>query len=182
MWGKLAHDFLGFGFMAGLALMFVLWVWHNIPDGHDLKWLAKGGGMVGGGHPSACKFNAGQKLVFWAVALGGLSLSLSGLQLIFPFTFHFFDGTFTALNWLGLGLPTDLTPMAEQQLATVWHGAMAVFLTAVVIAHVYIGSIGMEGAFEAMGSGKVDLNWAREHHDLWVEELERKGEVRLPAE
>jgi formate dehydrogenase subunit gamma len=182
MWGKLAHDFLGFGFMVGLALIFVLWVWQNIPDLGDLKWLAKGGGMVGGGHPSAAKFNAGQKLVFWAVVLGGLSLSLSGLQLVFPFTFHFFDGTFTALNWLGLGLPTDLTPMAEQQLATVWHGAMAVFLTAVIIAHVYIGSIGMEGAFEAMGSGKVDLNWAREHHDLWVEELERKGEVRLPAE
>ena len=51
-----------------------------------------------------------------------------------------------------------------------------------IIARFYIGSIGMEGAFEAMGSGKVDLNLAREHHDLWVEELERKGEVRLPAE
>jgi formate dehydrogenase subunit gamma len=182
MWGKLAHDFLGFGFMVGIALMFVLWVWQNIPSGTDLKWLAKGGGMVGGGHPSAVKFNAGQKLVFWAVVLGGVSLSLSGLQLIFPFTFHFFDVTFTALNWLGLGLPTDLTPMAEQQLATVWHGAMAVSLTAVIVGYVYIGSVGIEGAFETMGSGKVDLNWAREHHDLSVEELERKGEVLLLAE
>jgi formate dehydrogenase subunit gamma len=182
MWGKVAHDFLGFGFMVGIALMFVLWVGRNIPSATDVKWLAKGGGMVGGGHPSAEKFNAGQKLVFWAVVLVGLSLSLSGMQLIFPFTFHFFDHTFTALSWLGLPLPTDLTPMAEQQLATVWHGAMAVLLTAVIIGHVYIGTIGMEGAFEAMGSGKVDLNWAREHHDLWVEELKRKGEVRLPAE
>ena len=83
---------------------------------------------------------------------------------------------------LGLGLPTDLTPMAEQQLATVWHGSMAVFLIAVMIAHIYIGTVGMEGAFEAMGTGHVDLNWAREHHDLWVEELERKGEVRALAE
>src|SRR3712207_6758201 len=61
MWGKLAYDFLGFGFMVGLAVILVLWVWQNIPSGTDLKWLAKGGGMVGGGHPSAAKFNAGQK-------------------------------------------------------------------------------------------------------------------------
>ena len=139
--------------------------------------------MFGGSHPSSRKFNAGQKLIFWAVMLGGLSLSLSGLQLIFPFTFSFFDDTFGLLNMLGFGLPTDLTPMAEQQLATVWHGSMAVFLIAVMIAHVYIGTLGMEGAFEAMGTGDVDLNWAREHHDLWVEELERKGEIRcLPNE
>jgi formate dehydrogenase subunit gamma len=181
MWGKLAHDFLAFAFMTGLALMFVLWVAHNIPNRHDLVWLAKGGGMLGG-HPPARKFNAGQKLIFWAVSLGGLSLSLSGLQLIFPFTFHFFNDTFALLNHLGLGLPTDLTPMQEQQLAAVWHGSMAFVLIAVMIAHVYIGTLGMEGAFEAMGTGEVDLNWAREHHDLWVEELERRGEVRVPAE
>jgi formate dehydrogenase subunit gamma len=182
MWGKLAHDFLGFAFMAGLVLMFVLWVAHNVPNRHDLAWIAKGGGMFGGNHPPSRKFNAGQKLIFWAVCLGGLSLSLSGLQLIFPFTFHFFSDTFAVLNLLGLGLPTDLTLMQEMQLATIWHGSMAVVLVAVMIAHVYIGTVGMEGAFEAMGRGEVDLNWAREHHDLWVEELERKGEVRMPAE
>ena len=182
MAGKLAHVYLGFAFMVGVALIFLIWVRHNIPNRDDLVWLAKGGGMFGGGHPSSRKFNAGQKLIFWAVVLGGLSLSLSGLQLVFPFTFSFFNDTFGTLNLLGLGLPTDLTPMAEQQLATVWHGSMAVFLIAVMIAHIYIGSVGMEGAFEAMGSGQVDLNWAREHHDLWVEELERKGEVRALAE
>jgi formate dehydrogenase subunit gamma len=182
MAGKLAHVYLGFAFMVGIAVMFVTWVAHNIPNRADLTWLAKGGGMFGGGHPPSRKFNAGQKLIFWSVVLGGLSLSLSGLQLVFPFTFSFFNDTFAALNILGLGLPTDLSPMAEQQLATVWHGSMAVFLIAVMIAHIYIGSVGMEGAFEAMGTGQVDLNWAREHHDLWVEELERKGEVRAIAE
>ena len=181
-WGKLAHDFLGFGFMVGIVLMFALWLRHNIPNRTDLVWLAKGGGMVGGGHPPAGKFNAGQKLIFWAVVLGGLSLSLSGLQLIFPFTFGFFDSALWVLGHLGLGLPASISPMAEQQLATVWHGSMAMFMIAVMIAHVYIGTLGMEGAFEAMGSGKVDLNWAREHHDLWVEELEDKGEIRVPAE
>jgi formate dehydrogenase subunit gamma len=41
---------------------------------------------------------------------------------------------------------------------------------AAMIGHIYIGTIGMEGAFEAMGTGTVDLNWAKEHHKLWLEE------------
>jgi formate dehydrogenase subunit gamma len=182
MAGKIAHVYLAFAFMTGLVLIFLLWVRENLPTLVDLKWLAKGGGMIGRAHPSAWKFNAGQKVIFWLTILGGISLSLSGLQLVFPFTFSFFAKTFSFLNLFGLGLPTDLTPMAEQQIAAVWHGAMGIFMIAVIIAHIYIGTIGMEGAFEAMGTGHVDLNWAREHHDLWVEELERRGEVRSIAE
>ncbi len=60
--------------------------------------------------------------------------------------------------------------MEEQQLSQVWHAAVSMLAIVVIIAHIYIGSIGMEGAFAAMGSGKVDLNWAKEHHNLWVEE------------
>ncbi len=180
-WGKFLHNYLAFGFMAGIALMFVLWVWYNIPNRHDIVWILKGGGLLGGGHPSAKRFNAGQKFVFWSVVLLGTSLSLSGLQLLFPFTFHFFDSTFAFVNsWFGTALPTGLSPMAEQQLAVLWHGLVSVVLIAIVIGHIYIGSIGMEGAFQAMGSGRVDLNWARQHHDLWVAELERKRV--LPAE
>src|SRR3546814_18285034 len=61
--------------------------------------------------------------------------------------------------------------MQERQLWQLWHGIVALILTAIVIAHIYIGSLGMEGAFEAMGSGQVDLNWAKEHHALWVAEV-----------
>ena len=182
MAGKFAHVYIAFAFMVGITLIFFMWVRHNLPTWTDFKWLAKGGGMVGRSHPSAWKFNAGQKLIFWITILGGVSLSLSGLELVFPFTFNFFGKTFSFLNLLGVGLPTELTPMAEQQLAAVWHGAMGIVMIVVIIAHIYIGTIGMEGAFEAMGNGHVDLNWAREHHDLWVEELERRGEVRAPAE
>lgn len=181
MTGKYLHNYLAFGFMLGIVLMFLLWVWHNIPNRHDLVWLAKGGGLFGGGHPPSKKFNAGQKLLFWAVILGGLSLSLSGLQLLFPYELHFFGKTFAFLNGMGLDLPTAVTPLAEQQLATLWHGFVGVVLIAIIIAHIYIGSLGMEGAFAAMGSGKVDLNWAKEHHDLWVEEVERKRGM-APAE
>ena len=59
-------------------------------------------------------------------------------------------------------------------MAQVWHAAVSLVMIAVIMAHIYIGSIGMEGAFAAMGSGKVDLNWAREHHNLWVEQVERE--------
>lgn len=183
-WGKYAHNYLGFAFMAGLVLSFVLWVVHNVPNRHDVIWLLRGGGLLWGGHPPARKFNAGQKILFWLVMLGGLSLSMSGIALMFPFQTAFFADTFALLNGLGMALPTDLTPMEEQQLNQVWHAAMSVALMVIIIGHIYIGSIGMEGAFDAMGDGEVDLNWAKEHHALWVEEIqdEEASQRRSPAE
>jgi formate dehydrogenase subunit gamma len=175
--GKYAHNFLAFGFMVGLALMVVLWAWQNFPNRHDFVWLAKGGGMfVKGSHPPARKFNAGQKLVFWLVVLGGISVSLSGLMLMFPFEYRAFGPTFGWINWaFGTAYSTALAPMQEMQLAQLWHAIMGLFLTVVIIAHIYIGTIGMEGAFDAMGSGEVDENWALEHHSLWLNDLRRKG-------
>ena len=97
------------------------------------------------------------------------SASLSGWSLLFPFTTSFFADTFSHVNALfGTSLPTDLTHMQEQQLSQVWHAIVGIVLTCIIIAHIYIGSIGMQGAFAAMGSGEVDLNWAKEHHSLWV--------------
>lgn len=175
--GKRLHNYLSFGFMVGLVLMFVLWVWSNIPTHHDVIWVLKGGGLLKRGvHPPSKKFNAGQKIIFWLVILGGLSLSLSGIMLLFPFKFSMFGATFAWINTIfGTDYATILTPMQEMQLAQIWHASVGVVLTAVIFAHIYIGSIGMEGAFDAMGSGEVDENWAREHHDLWVEQLEKKN-------
>jgi formate dehydrogenase subunit gamma len=80
--GKYAHNYLAFAFMAGLALSFVLWVRHNVPNRGDLAWLKAGGGIFKKGvHPPARKFNAGQKIIFWAVMIGGLSVSMSGIAL-----------------------------------------------------------------------------------------------------
>jgi formate dehydrogenase subunit gamma len=176
MWGKYAHNYVAFAFMAGVALVFVMWVAHNLPAPGDIKWLVRGGGLfTPGSHPPSRKFNAGQKLIFWLVVLGTVSSSLSGIALLFPFETHFMAKTFVLLNSFGAGLPTDLTPLAEQQIEQVWHAIVAIGFTCVILAHIYIGSVGMEGAFAAMGSGQVDLNWAREHHDLWVAETEAKA-------
>ncbi|MBD1549434.1 formate dehydrogenase subunit gamma [Roseibium aggregatum] len=172
--GKYLHNYLAFAFMAGLAMIFIMWVRHNLPDRTDIKWILQGGGIFSKKlHPPAKKFNAGQKVIFWLVIICGVSLSLSGWALLFPFTTHFFAGTFAKVNLIfGTDLPAALTALQEQQLNSLWHSIMAVFMICVILAHIYIGSIGMEGAFDAMGSGEVDLNWAKEHHSIWVEEHE----------
>ncbi len=153
-YGKFAHNYLGFAFMVGVVLIFLLWVRHNIPNKHDLRWFAVGGGLFSKGvHPPAKKFNAGQKIIFWTTVLGGAALGYTGVQLLFPFYF---------------------TTIADLQLYSVIHAGVSVVMIAIIIGHIYIGSVGMEGAFAAMGTGQVEEQWAREHHGLWVAEI--KGE------
>ena len=101
--GKWAHNNLAWAFMAGLAIVIVVWIADNFPNKHDLKWLAKGGGLFSKGvHPPAKKFNAGQKIIFWSVVVLGVSISASGLSLLFPFELPMFAKTFAALNATGL--------------------------------------------------------------------------------
>lgn len=169
--GKLTHNYVAFAFMLGLLMILVMWVKHNIPHPRDITWLLKGGGMFSKhSHPSAKKFNAGQKILFWLVILSGISISLSGLALMFPFETNMFAKTFTFLNSLGATLPTQVSAIEEQQYASLWHSIVALFMVCIIIAHIYIGSVGMEGAIDAMTTGRVDINWAREHHDIWAEE------------
>ncbi len=186
---KWVHNNISWAFMLGLVMVFFMWVLHNLPNRTDLKWLAVGGGIFTKGvHPPAKKFNAGQKLIFWSVIVFGASISASGLSLLFPFELPMFAKTFVILNdtgvpqALGLGvLPETLAPHEEMQLATLWHTIVAFILIAIILAHIYIGSVGMEGAFDAMGSGEVEEQWAREHHGLWLEELQEKGHAPEPA-
>ena len=152
--GKTAHNYLGFPFMLGVALMFLIWVSQNIPNARDIAWFRAGGGIVGKGHPPAGKFNGGQKIIFWTVVLGGTALSVTGLMLLMPF---------------------DYTDIAGMQLSQTTHGLIGVVMMAVILAHIYIGTLGMEGAFSAMGSGEVDVNWAREHHSVWYEQEAARG-------
>ena len=177
MFGKFAHDWIAWAFILGIILMFFSWVRHNIPNMVDVRWLMAGGGMFSEGvHPPAKRFNAGQKIIFWLVIVGGASLSGSGLALLFPFEIEMFAATFKVMNQLGTNFPTELSPIQETQYALMWHGIMALVMIAIIIAHIYIGSLGMEGAFDAVGTGQVDINWANEHHNLWVQEMESMDE------
>jgi formate dehydrogenase subunit gamma len=135
-------------FMACLLMAFFLWVHHSLPHWRDLVWLLKGGGMiVRGVHPPAWKFNAGQKLLFWIVMVSGVLLSWSGVALL---------------------LPRDPPPGYEAY-RTAPHSIPALVLICSVLVHIYIRTVGIQGAASAMSSGEVDANWARQHHSLWAE-------------
>lgn len=181
---KWVHNNISWAFMLAVLMILVLWIKENIPNKTDLKWLAVGGGIfVKGVHPPAKKFNAGQKVIFWSVILLGGSISISGLSLLFPFELPMFAATFEKLNatgipqMIGLGvLPEQLAPHEEMQYAQLWHSIVAFVMMAIILAHIYIGSVGMEGAYDAMGSGQVEEQWAKEHHSLWVEEVKAREE------
>lgn len=192
---KFIHNNVSWAFMIALVMVFVFWVIHNLPSRTDLKWFAQFGGIIGNKHPPAKKFNAGQKLIFWSVILLGGSISVSGLSLLFPFELPLFAKTFAALNgigvneWLGMApFPTVLSPQEEMQLSQAWHAIVSFVLMAIILAHIYIGSVGMEGAYDAMGSGQVDEAWAHQHHSIWLDELKAKegkaesGGQATPAE
>ena len=181
---KWIHNNISWAFMIALVLIFVQWVWSNLPDKTDVNWILKGGGLLTKGHPPAKKFNAGQKLIFWSVIVFGASISASGLALLFPFELQMFAPTFEKINavgvpgWFGFDpLPTALSPQAEMQYSQLWHAIVGFVLMAIIIAHIYIGSIGMEGAWDAMGKGWVEEQWAREHHSIWAEKKLKKGDV-----
>lgn len=153
--GKLAHNFLSFPFVLGVFLMAVIWVAHNIPNAVDMEWLRQGGGLLKKGiHPPAGKFNGGQKALFWLVVAGSAALAISGYILMFPFY---------------------VTDIAGMQLAQLVHAIAGTLMVAVILGHIYIGTVGMEGAFDAMGTGQVDTNWAKEHHSLWVKDVTARG-------
>ncbi len=193
---KWIHNNVAWVFMIALVLVFVLWVRHNLPHRTDIKWIAQFGGIIGSKHPPARKFNAGQKVIFWSVIILGASISASGLSLLFPFELPMFAKTFAALNDLGITgmiglepLPVTMSPHEEMQYAQLWHAIVSFVLMGIIIAHIYIGSAGMEGAFDAMGSGEVDEAWAHQHHSIWFDELkasdrssQRGADGTTPAE
>lgn len=182
--GKWVHNNVAWAFIAGLVIIFVMWVVHNLPDRTDLVWISQAGGIVGSKHPPAKKFNAGQKVIFWSVVLFGASISITGVSLLFPYELPMFAKTFAVVNDIGLSsllglgeLSETLAPQEEMQLAQLWHAILAFVLMAIVIAHIYIGSVGMEGAYDAMGSGEVDEAWAKQHHSIWLEEIQQKQDT-----
>jgi len=144
---KYVHNFVSAAFVIGLVLIVGLWIKDNIPRKVDVDWVKQGGGFIKSKHASSGRFNAGEKLVFWFALGAGAAVTISGYLLMFPFY---------------------VTDIAGMQIAQVVHAVIAVLFVAVIIAHIYIGTLGMEGAFEAMATGDVDVNWAREHHDLWL--------------
>ena len=163
-YAKYTHNYVSFAFVLGLALIVAIFIKDNIPDQTDIEWFKQGGGFIKSKHAPARRFNAGEKLVFWGALGMGVLVAVSGYLLLFPF------------------YVTDIFGM---QIAQGVHAVIAILFIALILGHIYIGTLGMESAFEAMWTGEVDYNWAKEHHDLWLEEQLAKGRAgprqKLPS-
>jgi formate dehydrogenase subunit gamma len=155
---KTAHNFAGPLFAVSLVIVFLTFLRSNFPARGDLNWLRRGGGAFGGEEPPSHRFNAGEKLVFWigVFVLGILSVA-SGLVL---------DKVLPGLGYL----------RGDMQVAQMIHGVAAMLIIAVFSLHIYLGTIGMKGAYRGMRTGYVDEGWAREHHRYWYEDI-RDGKI-----
>jgi formate dehydrogenase subunit gamma len=158
---KNAHNFAGPVFAVSLLVVLGTFVKDNLPKKEDLAWLLKGGGLFSGHEPTSHRFNAGEKAVFWGgVFFLGLIVVSSGL----------------VLDKLIPGLIYERSTM---QIANMIHGVATVLMMALFLGHIYMGTIGMKGAYEGMSTGYVDETWAKEHHGLWYDDI-KTG--KIPAQ
>ena len=158
---KTAHNFAGPLFAVSLVVVFITFVRDNFPNASDWRWLAKGGGLFGGAEPPSARFNAGEKIVFWfGVFALGIVVVASGLVL---------DKLIPGMAYL----------RGDMQIAHMVHGVATVLMIALFLGHIYLGTIGMKGAYRGMKTGCVDEGWAREHHGLWADDIEAG---RIPAQ
>ncbi len=158
---KTAHNFAGPLFAVSLLVVIFTFARDNLPRKEDLGWLARFGGLLGGAELPSHRFNAGEKLVFWAgVFLLGLVVVGSGLVL---------DQLVPGMAYL----------RGNMQVAHMIHAVAALLMTTLFLGHIYMGTIGMKGAYSAMRTGIVDEAWAREHHQLWADDI-RAG--KIPAQ
>ena len=148
---KNLHNFVGPLFMVSIVLFAIIYVRHNFPSKGDLAWLAKAGGLLSPHQVPSGRFNAGEKGWFWiGVVVLGILMSLSGLVMLFPN----FEQVRTTM-----------------QQANIVHSIGALAFIAMSFAHIYLGTIGTEGAYQGMRTGYVDEAWAKEHHEFWYNDV-----------
>lgn len=150
---KNLHNFVGPLFVVSLIVVIFTFVKDNLPSKDDLAWLLKGGGLFSGEHVPSHRFNAGEKLIFWA-GVFALGLIVAGSGVV--------------LNKLIPGLMYFRETM---QISHMIHSGAAMLMMAMFLGHIYMGTIGMKGAYKAMKTGYVDETWAREHHQLWADDI-----------
>ncbi|HYF57839.1 MAG TPA: formate dehydrogenase subunit gamma [Burkholderiaceae bacterium] len=155
---KVVHNYVGPLFAVTVVATLLVFLRDNIPNRRDLEWVRKGGGMFTGEHVPSHRFNAGEKTWFWVGVFAlGIAVSASGFVLDFPN----FEQT-----------------RATMQLAWTVHAIGALLFMLMSVGHIYMGTIGMQGSYRAMRTGYVDETWAKEHHQLWYDDI---AAGRIPA-
>jgi formate dehydrogenase subunit gamma len=166
---KNVHNFVGPLFAVSLLIVIAIFAKDNVANAADFNWLKKAGGMLGDKQVPSHRFNAAEKGIFWwVVTIPGLIVVMSGLvlDLLVP----------------GLG-----ALRGDMQIASMVHSVMAFWITAVLIGHIYMGTIGTRGALEGMKTGYVTEGWAKEHHELWYDDVKsgkipaQRGSVAAPS-
>ena len=158
---KNLHNFVGPLFAVSLVIVIVTFVRDNLPSKEDITWILKGGGLFSGQEVPSHRFNAGEKVLFWAgVFVLGLTVVGSGLVL---------DKLIPGLMYY----------RETMQISHMVHAGAAMLMMAMFLGHIYMGTIGMKGAYKAMETGYVDETWAREHHQLWAEDI---AAGKIPAQ
>ncbi len=160
---KNLHNFMGPLFAVSLLIIIFTFVRDNFPQRGDLRWLAKAGGAFSksGGEPPSWRFNAGEKAIFWGgIVLLGIVAVSSGV----------------VMDKL---IPNLVYERGTMQITHMVHATAAVLMMCLLAIHIYIGTIGMRGAYRAMRSGWVDESWAREHHAYWYDQI---AAGRIPAQ
>jgi formate dehydrogenase subunit gamma len=153
---KNLHNFVGPFFILSLLLVILVFVKDNFWQAGDAEWIAKAGGLFTGKHVPSGRFNLGEKSWFWiGVVVLGIVMSVTGLIMLFP-------------NF-------DQVRETMQQ-SNVIHVIGAVIFIALSFGHIYLGTIGVEGAYQAMRTGYVDEVWAKEHHEFWYNDV-KSGKV-----
>ncbi|MDX3906529.1 MAG: formate dehydrogenase subunit gamma [Pigmentiphaga sp.] len=158
---KTLHNFVGPLFAVSLLVVFFTFIRDNLPSRDDIVWLRKGGGLFNNQHVPSGRFNAGEKLVFWGgVMFLGFIVIGSGLV-------------------LDRVIPGLVYTRGTMQIAHMVHAVATILMMCMFLGHIYLGTIGMRGAYKAMKTGYVDETWAREHHELWYNDIQAG---KIPAE
>ena len=158
---KNMHNFAGPVFAVSLVVVILTFIKDNLPRKEDITWLVKGGGLLSAQEIPSHRFNAGEKVLFWGgVFVLGLIVVASGLVL---------DKLVPGLEYL----------RGDMQIAHMVHAVATVLMMAMFIGHIYMGTVGMAGAYDAMKTGYVDETWAKEHHELWYDDI-KAG--KIPAQ
>jgi formate dehydrogenase subunit gamma len=158
---KWLHNFVGPLFVVCSIIMILTFLRDNFFRRWDWEWIKHGGGLTSHRHIPAGYFNAGEKIWFWGgVVLLGMVMSISGLILDFV--------TFGQTRYV-------------LQIANYLHLAGATLYIVAAMGHIYIGTLGTPGAYEAMRNGTVDANWAKAHHEIWYDEVMHAAPPPPPA-
>ncbi|HEX6268541.1 MAG TPA: formate dehydrogenase subunit gamma [Burkholderiales bacterium] len=158
---KNLHNFVAPFFILAVLVMVFMWLRDNLPRAYDWQWFRRAHRFfLRGEHIPSGRFNGGEKGWFWFGVVGlSIVVSWSGVILLFPN----FEQT-----------------RAVMQDAWIWHAAASLLYIAMSLGHIYMGTIGVEGAYGNMRTGYTDETWAKEHHSIWYDEV-KSGRSAAPG-